>query len=138
MRPRAREDNLLVQDIMDELVVYDQERHRIHILNRTSALVWRHCDGRTTAADMATLLHTELNLPADEEVIWLALSKLERAHLLQERLPRPAGITRREAIRRLRGAGIAAVLLPVVTSIVAPAPANAATLNAVTLTKVQS
>jgi hypothetical protein len=115
---------------MGELVVYDQKRHRVHILNRTSALVWRHCDGQTTVADMATLLHSELNLPADEEVVWLALRKLERAHLLRERLMRPAGaagITRLEAIRKLRVAGIAAVLLPVVTSIVAPTPASAAT-----------
>src|SRR2546423_15689116 len=42
--PRARDARLVIQELPDELLVYDLERHRAHSLNRTAALVWRHCD----------------------------------------------------------------------------------------------
>src|SRR5437763_9240292 len=100
--PRAREEGLLVQELPDETLVYDLNRHRAHSLNRTATLIWRHCDGRTTAAEMAALLQRELNLPADEEVVWMALRRLGRAHLLQERITPPADAlrySRRELVR---------------------------------------
>jgi hypothetical protein len=131
MRPQARQDQLLMREVGDELVVYDQERHRAHRLNRTAALVWRHCDGQTTVAELAELLHHEFNLPANEEVIWLALDRLEKAHLLQERLPRStkaAGVSRRQVMRRL-GRTAAVALLPVVATLVAPTPAMAQTVQ---------
>jgi hypothetical protein len=121
--PQAQNRRLTMRDLDDELVVYDGERHQAHRLNRTAALVWQHCDGRTTLAEMATRLHQELDLPADESLVWLALDRLEKAHLLQGPLTRPetAGtVTRRHAIQRLARAGGLVVLLPVVTSIVAP------------------
>jgi len=130
MLPEARQDKLLVQEVEDELVVYDQERDRAHLLNRTVALVWRNCDGRQTVADIAALLRNALNFPAAEEaLVWLALSRLERAHLLQERRQRPAdapGISRRQAMRQLSLAGGFMALVPTITSIVIPAPAMAA------------
>ncbi len=56
MQPQARQDKLLVQEVGDELVVYDQKRHVAHSLNRTAALVWQNCDGQRTVADLAALL----------------------------------------------------------------------------------
>ena len=78
MLPEARRDRLLIQEVGEELVVYDRERHRIHRLNRTAALVWHHCDGRTSVSDLAALLARELNLPADEGLVWLILDWLEK------------------------------------------------------------
>lgn len=130
MAPRAREDRLVVQELPDEVLVYDLNRHKAHCLNRTAALVWGHCDGQTTVAEMATLLRKELNHPVDEAVVWLALHRLGRAHLLRERVIPPAGaprLSRREVMRKLALAGAFSVLLPAVTSIVAPTAAEAAT-----------
>lgn len=129
MVARAREDRLVVQELPDEVLVYDLDRHKAHCLNRTAALVWRHCDGRTTAAEMACLLEKELKFPVDEAVVWLALGRLGRAHLLEERVRPPAGaagLSRREVVRRLALAGGLLVLLPLVSSIVAPTAAHAA------------
>ena len=44
-RPLARSRARVVQPAGDELLVYDLERHRAYILNRTSPLVWRLCEG---------------------------------------------------------------------------------------------
>ena len=114
MLPRAREDRLVVQELPDEVLVYDLNRHKAHCLNRTAALVWGHCDGQTTVADMATLLRKELKHPVDEAVVWLALDRLGRAHLLRERVRPPAGarrLSRREVMRKLALAGALSVLL---------------------------
>ena len=63
-----------------------------------------------------------------EKLVWLGLNQLERNNLLARRaVPPPTllGMNRREMVRAL---GIAAaVAVPVVTSMVAPEPAQAAT-----------
>lgn len=128
MNPHAREDDVIVEELLDEVMVYDRKGAKAHCLNRTAAFVWRHSDGRSSVAELAVRLHQELGVPADEELVWLALDRLEKAHLLHERLERPAvgaGVSRRQVMRKLGVAGGLSLLLPVVTSIVAPAPAMA-------------
>lgn len=118
--PRARKEGLLVQELPDEVLVYDLERHKAHCLNPTAALIWKHCDGRTSVKEMARLLEKSLGMSVDEDVVWCALNQLEKDHLLGEQVSWPVGterISRRTLIRRV---GIAAVLLPLVTTIVAP------------------
>jgi len=130
MTPRARVDELVVREVEDETLVYDLKRHRAHSLNQTAALVWRWCDGRTTVLEMAQRLQAELRLPADEEVVLLALDRLGRSHLLQERVTskeEAVRVSRRAVARKVAMAAGMTVLLPVVTSIVAPTPAAAAT-----------
>ena len=56
---KARHDRLVVEAVSDELVVYDLDRGTVHLLNPVAALVWKHCDGRTTVAQLASLLHAE-------------------------------------------------------------------------------
>lgn len=131
MVPAARQDNLLIQEIGSELVVYDQERDQAHTLNRTAAFVWRNCDGETTVAQLAALVAVELNVPADEEVVWMALERLSRANLLASKVERPGrAVSRRELLRRMGVASAAAVMLPMVTSLAAPTPAMAASPGA--------
>jgi hypothetical protein len=114
---------LLIRELPDELLVYDQQQHHAHCLNRTAALVFRHADGTRTAADLARLPG------ADDEVVTLALDQLNGAGLLEVQASDAdaelsAGMSRREVARRV---GIAAaILLPAVASIVAPTPAEAA------------
>src|SRR5262249_49065061 len=122
--PQARNEGLVVHELADEVLVYDLERHRAHALNRTAAWVWRRCDGSTSASRMAALMRDELDIPADEEAVWLALDRLGRAHLLRERLLLPtngARSSRRALVRKLAMAGG----LALVTSILAPGVAQA-------------
>ena len=85
MNPHARTESLLVEELSEETLVYDEERHKAHCLNPTAAFVWHHCDGQTSVSELARLLEDELGIPANEEVVWLALDRLERVHLLEER-----------------------------------------------------
>ncbi len=84
--PRAREDELLVEELADETLVYDLRSHTARCLNHTAALVWSHCDGQTSVAEMATMLESELQTPVDEAVVWMALDRLARSRLLTERV----------------------------------------------------
>jgi Coenzyme PQQ synthesis protein D (PqqD) len=126
--PCARTEGLVVQTLADEVLVYDLERHKAHCLNHASALIWQHCDGRTSVAEILCILEQEMQTPVPEEVVWLALDQLEKARLLAGRIHGPEGgarLSRRAVMRRL-GWG-AAVALPLVTGIVAPTASEAAT-----------
>jgi hypothetical protein len=124
--PHARKEGLLVQELPNEVLVYDLERHKAHCLNPTAALVWKHCDGRTSVSEIARLLENSLETTVDEDVVWCALNQLEKDHLLEEKVEWPVGverISRRELVRRL-GIG-AAIAIPLVTSLLVPTAAYA-------------
>jgi len=126
--PRARQEGLVIEELAGEVLVYDSERDKAHCLNQTAALVWKYCDGRTTASSMARRLERELKTSkVDEKVVWFALDQLSKDHLLDETFVPPGilnGLSRRQMVRVL---GIAAVVaVPLVTTIVVPT-ARAAT-----------
>lgn len=126
MKPQARTSGLVVRELADEVVVYDLLRHQAHCLNRTAATVFRNADGRRSVSDLAALLDPEGPAGASEAVVSLAIERLAEAHLLDGEPTSAPGsaFSRREAMRRV-GLG-AAVLLPVVASVLAPTPAEAA------------
>ncbi len=125
--PLARKSELVTKEVAGELLIYDRTSDEAHCLNSTAALVWANCDGQTTIAELARLLEAELKTPVADEIVWLALTQLGKSSLLQEPWPRRSKmeqISRRALVKRL---GIAAaVTVPLVTSIVAPTAAAAA------------
>ena len=129
MTPPTRKEGFVVKELPDEILVYDTESHQAHCLNPTAAFVWKHCDGEKSVEQIAELLHAELDVRDAEELVWWALRRLEKARLLTEPVsppPKVARRSRRELVRRLGLVGGLSVLLPVVSSIVAPTPAEAA------------
>lgn len=116
-----------VEELENELCVYDWQRKEVHNLNRTAALVWELCDGHTSPTQMAATLRAEFDTPYAEDVVWMALQELEQAHLLESTDIQPVDrslMSRRTLIKRM---GVAAALLPVVVSIVTPGPVQAQT-----------
>jgi hypothetical protein len=121
--PRARLD-CLTREFGEELLVYDQQRNVGHCLNPTAAATWKLCDGKNGAAELAKILTRQFSSPIDEPVVLLALEELSKASLLVG-VEKPVRRTsRRAAIRAIGIAG--AIALPLVTSLVAPTPARAA------------
>jgi hypothetical protein len=126
MLPMRREKHVLVQELPEETLVYDVERNKAHWLNRSAALVWRHCDGRTTVPEMAKVLHNELSIPAEEQLVWHTLARLQSAHLLSESITPPAKLSRMSRRDWVRKLGVAAVVVPAVMTVIAPTVAMAA------------
>ena len=123
--PAARTSKLVVRELADEVLVYDAEGHSAHCLNRTAALVWKSCDGKTPVSRIAERVGGQLSSPWAEDVVWLALAQLEEFGLLAPSIPRPAPPNRISRRRMLRRLGAAAVSLPLITSIVSPTAAQA-------------
>ena len=126
--PLARRARIIVKELQDEVLVYDLDRDKAHCLNRSAAAVWHCCDGRTTPTQITSKLEKKSGQAMDEMLVWLALDQLGHEQLLEDRIDWPRSrprISRREAVR-LIGLG-AAIALPIVISISAPTPAQAAT-----------
>lgn len=125
--PLARREGLVVQEMPEEVLVYDTGTNKAHCLNKTAAFVWKSCDGSHSVNDIAKLMENEFGANVPDDLVWLAIDQLGKDDLLEvtEAAPVAAnGISRREVIRRI---GIASVIaLPVVASLVAPSSALAA------------
>lgn len=118
--PQARTDRLVIEALQHEVLVYDLDRQKAHCLNDAAVLIWNHCDGKTSIKEMSRILSGHSSEPVEEEVVWLGLDRLRRAHLLEGRIPQmPAsgeGMSRRQVVKRI---GLA-LSIPLVVSIIAP------------------
>jgi len=127
IKPIARQQDLVIKHLDGEMLVYDLRTDQAHCLNRTVALVWQQCDGRRTVRELGELLSRDLSAPAGQELARLAVIELAREDLLHEvdEAWRTAPqISRRTLVRSL---GVALAALPLITSIISPTPAEAAT-----------
>lgn len=127
--PQARSAKLCVQPVADELLIYDQRSLHIRRLNRTAALIWRHCNGRRSITDLTALARTELNAPQlTAAVVQRAVDRLDKTGLLVDAPAhtRQAPPRFRRASRSLPRAG---AYVPVVASFLAPTPLMAASLT---------
>jgi hypothetical protein len=124
--PRRRE-GLIVEDLQKETLVYDPKGDRMHCLNPSAALVFRHCDGKTPVSEVSRRLAKNLGGPEDPRLVQLTVQRLSKSRLLEPSVEAPgARLSRREVAKALGLTG-ASVLLPLVISVVAPTPASAAT-----------
>ena len=123
-KPVAKTEGLVTQELADELLVYDERKHKAHCLNETAWKIWEECTGEQNVAEISQRTSKKLKASVDETMVWVALDELSKNGLLQERVTVDA-LSRRAMMRRL-GIG-AAIAIPVVTSIIAPKAITAAT-----------
>ena len=129
--PVARKEGLVIQEMPEEVLVYDLDTNKAHCLNRTAAFVWKSCDGKNSVADIAELAGNDSGTAVPEDLVWLAIDQLSEKNLLASGLKVDFnGATRREVIKKI---GLAAVIaLPLVASLTAPTSVLAATSCACT------
>ena len=113
----VRKDDLLVQKLGEETIVYDLSAHRAHSLNRTAGLVFEKLDGKKNLDEVSRGLGKALGRPPQAALVTAAINELAAADLLQPGTALP----RRSVLR-----GLAAGLLPVVATIAVPGAAAAA------------
>jgi len=124
--PVARKEGLVIQEMPEEVLVYDLDTNKAHCLNQTAAFVWKSCDGRNSVADITKLVGDDSGNAVPEDLVWLAIDQLSEKNLLANNLKADFnGTTRREVIKKI---GLAAVIgLPLVASLTAPTSVLAAT-----------
>ena len=125
--------NLTVEELPDELMIYDPNRNKAFCLNQTAAFVWKHADGSQDASEIAVLMAKQLGKPVTREMIQFSLNVLSRDGLLEapaENVPMAMGMTRRAILQKF---GIGAMALPAVTVLfVSPAKAHASSKSETT------
>lgn len=122
--PKARKHGLVVQELPDELLVYDTDRNHALCLNKTAWRVMEACDGETTVEDAALLVSGKLQANIDDNFLWAAIEKLAKKDLLEAGSV-PANLPKLGRRDLIRTAGALAVALPLVTTIVAPSAVSA-------------
>lgn len=131
--PRLRIENIVVQDLGNEILIYDLKMDKAFCLNEVSKAVWQACDGRHTISEIIKEVGFKLKSEPNEDLIWFALNQLNKENLLEngDELPnRFAGMPRREVIKKI---GLGTMLaLPIVASMVAPTSFHAASLVCIT------
>lgn len=127
MNPKVKE-NLLVESLPEETLVYDLDRHRAHCLNPQAALLLEMADGTRSLEDLARILDQTFPEPTTQDAVRVGLDRLRRAGLLAwegsvatgESAPPPPQ-SRRTAIRKMATLGL---VLPAVMTVVSPAAAQ--------------
>lgn len=131
LKPKARKEQLVVEKLVGETLVYDLAADKAHCLNPAAALIWKNCDGKHGLSELAAILPSDLSRDNAGAVVRFCLQELgERKLLVDEHrkaLAEVEHLTRRSLLRKIGiAAAASAVVLPSVTSIVAPRPAAAA------------
>ena len=124
-KPKSRIENIVIQEMNAELLIYDLKDNKAFCLNETSAIIYQLCDGKRTVADINKALSKKLNQSVNDELIWLALDGLKKENLLENSDIEIDfnGLNRRQIIRKV---GLASLIaLPMISSLVAPSAANA-------------
>lgn len=117
----------LTREFYDELLVYDEGTHKAHCLNKTAAIVWLECTGNATVPEIAKKVEKQLHTEGDDTLVGLAIMKLYKSGLLEKTEAGPGGENlpnRRDVLKRVGTAAI--VALPIVTTMLVPTPAHAA------------
>lgn len=124
--PQTKSENVVVQHLKGEILIYDLTTNKAFCLNETAAKVFNCCDGQTSFAE----LKSKYNFTDD--MIYLALDDLKANGLIEDYASTHfAGMSRREVIKKV---GIGTMIaLPVISALVAP-PAISAASSACTCT----
>lgn len=131
-KPVPLKENIVVQELNGEVLIYDLGKNKAYCLNETSALVWQMCNGNKSIGEISQEISKKLKSPVTEDFVWLAIDQLKKDNLLannEEIIPNFNGLSRREVIKKV-GLGTM-IALPVVASLVAPTAAMAQSVQAV-------
>lgn len=126
MKPKARLENIIVQEVETETLICDLTENRVFCLNSTAGEVWKLCDGKTNVWQIADNLSRKTNTLAIEELVLLTLRELSSKGLLSQKIETSqlfGNLSRREVVKKV---GLTSIIaLPIITSVVMPTAANA-------------
>ena len=77
-----RVERVQIERAADEILALKEGSLEAHAINQSAATVYELCDGNTSKSEMAAEIHRRTGLPADEEIVDLALSELVETGLV--------------------------------------------------------
>lgn len=125
--PKSRQENLVLQELDNEIIIYNLSNNKAFCLNETSALIWQLCNGERNISQISQLAQQKTKTEVNEDLVWFAIEQLKKEKLISSEVDTPQqfiGKSRREIIKKI-GLGTM-IALPVVASLVAPTAIQAA------------
>jgi hypothetical protein len=117
-----RRDDVVVQEIDRETMVYDPLTAEFHLLHPLAAFVFRRADGQMPLARILDEARVTLGGELSSADMDVAVAELERVNLLRHpESVEVKRVTRRAMMQRLAAAAVLAV--PLITTMAAPAAA---------------
>lgn len=118
--PKSRKNQLRIAHTKEDgLAIYDETSDHGHLLNLTAATVYKLADGTRSIDTLAEQVAARTGLPADQDVVLLALDELDQAGLLEtdDTVVPHATIHRRRFLAKVGLVAGAAALVPLVSTI---------------------
>jgi hypothetical protein len=130
-KPLSRKDNIVVQELDGEVMIYDLAKDKAFCLNETSALVWQACDGSRSVTEISEFVSNKLNSPASDDLVWFAIDELKKENLIETNIVSSEyfeGMSRRQVIKKV---GLSTLLaIPVIAALSAPVAAQTTSICA--------
>lgn len=117
MKPVARRNDLVVQEVDGELLIYDLKTKKAYHLTETASFIWKSCDGSRSINDLKEVTSLHFKTQLSDDVVLLALDELHRNDLLSCGFS-GRGVSRREVLKKI--GAMTAVALPIVASLSIP------------------
>lgn len=67
IKPQSRTNDILTQEVVGEVMIYDLIANQAYLLNPTSSLIWKLCDGTKPVSEIAEMVSEALDSPVPEE-----------------------------------------------------------------------
>ncbi len=119
MKPKARNNKILIQEIENEVLIYDLTNNKVFNLNKTAALVWRNCNGTNSVE----IISENTNFPVN--LILLTIDELQKYNLFEEEFVTNLPTDKSNRRKLLMQFAATAFALPAIITLVAPKSINA-------------
>jgi hypothetical protein len=128
-RPQARTEKLVVENLGDEMVIYDLDTNVAHALKPLAAAVYTYADGERTPAEIAELASYRLSASITEAEVAEAIDQLDSLSLfVSPIIDVHTGLSRRQALKTFAAAGGGAMLVMSVATTAAQACVTCSTV----------
>lgn len=124
--PVARKNDIVIQELENDVLIYDLNNHKAFCLNQTSAMIWRLCDGNRNILQISDEMSKKFQTLVDEQLVFLALDELSRNNLLISTVKPKTFFpkqNRREIIKKIGFTSL--IALPLISTLIAPTAAAA-------------
>ena len=78
-------DSITVQNLGDEIMLYDSGRENVHVLNHTACVIWNLCDGNHTVEEIQKDLQEKFSeIPKSDLIddILATINELKQKNLI--------------------------------------------------------
>ena len=84
LKPKAQSSELLIQELCDEILIYDVKTGKAFCLNESSSVIWNECDGKNSVEQIAEKASNKLKTKISQDFVRLAIEDLKSEGLLED------------------------------------------------------